>query len=230
MSHPFQRTEMLIGKDKLDILQKSTIMVVGIGGVGSYTVEALARSGVGHLIIVDNDEIDITNINRQIHAFPSTVGMKKVDVMKDRILAINPEARVTCLDLFVGEDNIDQLLAYNVNYIVDAIDTITSKIHLVLKAKENSIPIVSSMGAGNKLDPTRFELADISKTSVCPIARVMRRELKKRGLTKGLRVVFSKEEPVKVFTEKRYPASIAFVPSVAGLILASSVVNELIKE
>ena len=226
MYENFNREERLIGKENLEKLSKAKVAVFGIGGVGSFVVEGLARAGVGNLLLVDNDTIDITNINRQIHANVNTVGKNKVDVMKERILSINPEAKVeTSTEFFMpGSKLIDNSL----DYIVDAIDTVTGKIELVCKANEFNIPIISAMGTGNKLDPTKFEVADIYKTSVCPLAKVMRKELRTRGISK-LKVVYSKEEPIKPKDgDYKTPASISFVPSVAGLIIAGEVIKDII--
>jgi tRNA A37 threonylcarbamoyladenosine dehydratase len=247
MFHSFSRTELLIGKENLDKLKVSTVAVFGVGGVGSYTVEALARCGIGKLVIVDNDTICITNINRQLIATRKTLGKPKVEIMKERILDINPDAEVLAYKEFYCADNSEKLLSQDYDYIVDAIDTVSSKIDLITKAKDMDIRIISCMGAGNKLEPTKFEVADIYETSVCPLAKVMRHELKKRGV-ESLKVVYSKEKPLKPFyeidineenyssisnkktsTEKNHiPGSISFVPSVAGLILAGEVIKDLI--
>lgn len=226
MYEGFSREERLIGKENLEKLNKSKVAVFGIGGVGSFVVEGLARAGIGKLLLVDNDTIDITNINRQIHANINTVGKNKVDVMKERILSINPEAEVDVSTEFFMPGS--KLLDNSLGYIVDAIDTVTGKIELVCKANELNIPIISGMGTGNKLDPTKFEVADIYKTSVCPLAKVMRKELRARGIKK-LKVVYSKEEPIKP-NDGAYktPASISFVPSVAGLIMAGEVIKDVI--
>ena len=230
MSEQFSRTEMLIGKDGIEKLKKSKVAIFGIGGVGSYVVESLARAGVGKFILVDNDEVSTSNINRQIIATTKTIGMPKVEVAKQRILEINPEAKVeTYQEFFMPET--EGILDESVSYIVDAIDTVTAKIELVIRANNLNIPIISSMGTGNKLDPTRFEVTDIYKTSVCPLAKVMRKELKQRGIKK-LKVVYSKEEPIKVekdeTNKKQVPASISFVPSVAGLIISGEVIKDII--
>lgn len=251
MLHRFSRTELLIGKDGLNTLTNSTVAVIGIGGVGSYTVEALARSGVGHLILIDDDDICLTNINRQIHALQSTIGKPKVDVMKERILQINPKLKVTTLKMFFNKDTEEQLFSLNPDYIVDAIDTISSKISLIKTCTERKVPIVVSMGAGNKLNPSGFEVADISKTSVCPMAKVLRRELKRLGVHKGVKAVYSKEQPLKPLqneescatgcvcpptasrtctVKRQIPGSIAFIPSIVGLMLAGVVVNDLIEK
>lgn len=199
------------------------------GGVGSYTAEALARSGIGSLTLIDKDVVDVTNINRQLIADTTTIGKPKVDVCKERLLKINPDLIVTTYQTFCDNTNIDTFFSSKYNYVVDAIDTVSSKLCLVEEANKQNIPIISCMGTGNKLDPTKFEVTDIFKTSVCPLAKVMRKELGKRGI-KHLKVVYSKEEPHKfIETEKRTPASISFVPSVAGLILASEVIKGLME-
>jgi tRNA A37 threonylcarbamoyladenosine dehydratase len=224
----------------MDKLNNEHVAVFGIGGVGGYVVEALARSGVGTFTLVDNDTISLTNINRQIIATMDTVGKYKVNVMKERILSINPNAIVNIHKSFVLKENIDEFNFSSYTYIVDAVDTVSTKIELVLKANQYQIPIISSMGAGNKVNPTLFEVSDIYKTSVCPLAKVMRRELKKRNIKK-LKVVYSKEKPRQIIenedillelkqTKKRsIPASNAFVPSVVGLIIASEVINDIVK-
>ncbi len=230
MSEQFSRTELLIGKEGLNKLQKSKVVVFGVGGVGSYVVEGLARSGVGNIVLVDNDDVALSNINRQIIATYKTLGRAKVEVAKERILEINPEANVEIHQKFFMPDT-DGVIDSSLDYIVDAIDTVTAKIELVVRAKEFGIPIISSMGTGNKFDPTMFEVTDIYKTSVCPLAKVMRKELRARNIDK-LKVVYSKEEPFKsgVIGEngKQIPASIAFVPSVAGMIIAGEVVKDIV--
>lgn len=226
MDNRFSRTELLIGKEAIKKLNKSKVAVFGIGGVGSYVVEGLARAGIGNFILVDKDEVDITNINRQIIATTKTVGKSKVEVSKERILEINPEAKVKIYQEFFMPET-EGILDDSIDYIVDAVDTVTAKIELVVRANKLNIPIISSMGTGNKLDPTAFEVADIYKTSVCPLAKVMRKELKARGVKK-LKVVYSKEEPIKQ-EERGVPASISFVPSVAGLIIAGEVIKDLSK-
>ena len=226
MLNQFSRTELLIGEEGIEKLQNSKVAVFGIGGVGSFVVEGLARAGIGKLLLVDNDTIDITNINRQIHANINTVGKNKVDVMKERILSINPEVEVDVSTEFFMPGS--KLLDNSLGYIVDAIDTVTGKIELVCKANELNIPIISAMGTGNKLDSTKFEVVDIYKTSVCPLAKVMRKELRSRGIEK-LKVVYSKEEPIKPNDgDYKTPASISFVPSVAGLIIAGEVIKDII--
>lgn len=226
MEDRFSRTKLLIGEKAVETLKKSKVAIFGIGGVGSYVVEGLARAGIGNFILVDKDEVDITNINRQIIATTKTVGKPKVEVSKKRILEINPEAKVEIYqEFFMSETK--GILDDSIDYIVDAVDTVTAKIELVVRANKLKIPIISSMGTGNKLDPTAFEVADIYKTSVCPLAKVMRKELKARGIKK-LKVVYSKEEPIKQ-EERGVPASISFVPSVAGLIIAGEVIKDLSK-
>lgn len=227
-NNAFQRTRLLIGDENFLKLQASTVAIFGIGGVGSFTVEALARSGIGHLILIDKDNIDVTNINRQIHALTSTVGKSKVEVMRERILEINPSARVDVVQKFYRSDSdAENFFICGYDYVVDAIDTMTAKISLVLECKRRDIPIISSMGAGNKLDPARFKVADIYKTSTDPVAKIMRRKLKDFGV-KSLKVVYSDEVPRKIDAEKII-GSISFVPSVAGLIIASEVVKDLIQ-
>lgn len=227
----FCRTEYLIGQEALQKLKNSKVAIFGIGGVGSYVVEALARSGVGSFVLVDKDTVSISNLNRQLIATLNTIGKNKVDIAKERILSINPNAKVkTFADFFMpGNTNI---LDNSITYIVDAIDTVTAKIELVIQAKKLDIPIISSMGTGNKLDPTKFEISDIYDTSVCPLAKVMRKELKSRNIS-HLKVLYSKEKPIKtnIIDEngKLIPGTISFVPSVAGLIIAKEVVFDLIQ-
>lgn len=234
MLNQFSRTEMLIGEEAIKKLANSKIAIFGIGGVGSYVAEALARCGVGKFILVDNDKVAITNINRQIIATTKTIGQYKVDLMKQRILDINPNAEVETYKIFYMPDCEEKILNNSINYVVDAIDTVTAKIYLIEEAQRLNIPIISSMGTGNKLDPSKFEITDIYKTSVCPLAKVMRKELKQRNIKK-LNVLYSKEEPVKIkndseekTTKKQVPGSIAFSPSVAGLMISSKVVKDLI--
>ena len=231
MLSQFSRTELLIGKDNIEKLNKAIVAVFGIGGVGSYVVEALARAGIGSFVLVDKDNVDITNINRQIIATHNTIGKAKVDVAKERIFSINPNANVKTYKEFFMKDSTD-LFDSSVSYVVDAVDNVTAKIELVLRANKYNVPIISSMGTGNKLDPKKFEVTDIYKTSVCPLAKVMRKELKKRDI-KNLKVVYSKEDPKKIKfdeNEKVVPASISFVPSVAGLIIAEEVIKDIIKK
>ena len=230
MDEQFQREIMLIGKENLEKLKKSKVIIYGIGGVGSFVCEALARAGIGNLILVDYDKIETTNLNRQIHALHSTIGEQKTEAMKNRILDINPKAKVETYYNKETKEKEEELINETINYVIDCVDTITTKLKLIETAKRKNIPIISSMGTGNKLDPTKFEITDIYKTSVCPLAKVMRKELKKRNI-KNLKVVYSKEEPITQIEnqEKRTPASISFVPSVAGLIIASEVVKDILK-
>lgn len=250
MLNQFSRTELLFGREAMDKLQNSRVAVFGIGGVGGYVCEALVRSGVYHFDLIDDDQVCLTNLNRQIIATHKTVGQYKVDVMRERILEINPDADVSVHKCFFLPENADEFPFEEYDYVVDAVDTVTAKIELVMKAQEKGVPIISSMGAGNKLDPSAFKVADIYKTRVDPLARVMRREMKKRGVKK-LKVVYSEEDPKRPIedmavscrnncicppgaqhkcTERRdIPGSTAFVPSVAGLIIAGEVIKDLIK-
>lgn len=233
MSETFIRTELLLGEAGMAALRQAKVAIFGIGGVGGYVTEALARSGVGAFVLVDRDVVSVSNINRQIIATTRTVGRSKAQLMKERILEINPEASVEVRDCFFLPENADDFDFSSYSYVVDAVDTVTAKLELVVRAVEAGIPVISSMGAGNKLDPTRFEVADIYDTSVCPLARVMRRELKKRGIER-LKVVYSREEaltPKQILSDESkrvIPGSVAFVPSVAGLILAGEVVKDLV--
>lgn len=233
MSERFSRTELLLGAENMERLRQARVAVFGIGGVGGYVVEALARSGVGALDLIDNDTVSLSNVNRQIIATEKTVGQYKVEVARDRILDINPDIRVRTYRTFYMPDTKEQFDFKEYDYVVDAIDTVTGKISLIMQAKEAGVPVISSMGAGNKLNAAAFQVADIYETSVCPLAKVMRRELKKRGVDK-LKVVYSQEKPLtpsEVSVGRRQiPGSIAFVPSVAGLILAGEVVKDLISE
>ncbi len=224
-----ERTAMLIGEDALEHLRHASVAVFGVGGVGSFVVEALARAGVGRLLLCDNDTVSVTNLNRQLIALHSTVGALKVDVAASRVRDISPECDVETRALFYAPDTADDIDLSGYDYIVDAVDSVPAKIELIVRANRLGIPIISCMGAGNKLDPTKFEVADIQKTSVCPLARVMRRELRLRGV-EACKVVYSKEEPVKPPEGgRRCPASISFVPSAAGLILAGEVIRDLIR-
>lgn len=225
MKEQFSRTELLIGKDNVQKLNNSKVAIFGIGGVGSFVAEALARAGIGSFLLIDNDVVSESNINRQLVALHSTVGQLKIDVMKNRILDINPNATVETKAIFYLPETQTQIELSDCNYIVDAIDTVTAKILLIENAKKLSVPIISAMGAGNKLDATKFEITDIYKTKCCPLAKVLRHELKSRGIT-DLKVVYSTEQPSYT---GRPPASISFVPSVAGLLLAGEVVKDLIK-
>lgn len=227
MENQFSRTENLIGNASLEKLKNARIAVFGIGGVGGYVVEALARAGVFNIDIIDNDTVSITNINRQIIATHSSIGKQKTDVMKARVLDINPQANVNVFNTFFLPENSNDFDFSVYDYIIDAVDTVTAKIELIMKANNSNVPIISSMGTGNKLDPTVFEVSDIYKTSVCPLAKVMRYELKKRGIKK-LKVVYSKEQPIKNNND-RIPASISFVPPTAGLIIASEVIKDILK-
>ena len=231
MSEEFSRLELLIGQEAMSRLTRKRVAVFGIGGVGGHVAEALARSGVGALDLIDKDTVDVTNLNRQIVALHSTIGKSKVDVMKERILDINPECQVHAYQCFYLPETKDDFDFFQYDYVVDAVDTVTAKIQLVMEAKRCKTPIISSMGAGNKMNPAAFEVADLYQTSVCPLARVMRRELKKRGIFQ-LKVVYSREEAIHPDFpegEEVVPGSNAFVPSVAGLILASEVVKDLVK-
>ena len=234
MKECFERSAMLLGAEQVESFSNKRVAIFGVGGVGGYVVEALARAGVGAIDLIDNDTVSISNINRQIIALTSTVGRLKTEVMCERIHDINSEAYVNCINKFVLPENIGEFDFAQYDYIVDAIDTVSGKLAIIEKAYFLGKPVISSMGTGNKLDPTRFQIADINKTSVCPLARVMRYELKKRGVKK-LKVLFSDEEPIKPSEEfknekgKAIPASISFVPSVAGLIIASQVIKDLIK-
>lgn len=248
LQHSLSRTELLIGKEALDKLRDSKVVVFGIGGVGSFTVEALARGGVGKLVLVDDDTVCLTNINRQIHATFETISKPKVEVMRDRILSINPKCEVTIHQTFVKEDNIEDIISKDTDYVVDVIDTVSSKIALILWCKEHNIEIISCMGTGNKLDPTKFQITDISKTKICPLARVMRYELRKRGV-KSLKVLYSEETPLKpkldevitckegcvctggtkkCLAKRQIPGSISFVPPVAGMIIGGEVIKDII--
>ncbi len=232
----FSRTRMILGEEAMETLAKSRVAVFGVGGVGGYAVEALVRSGVGAIDIFDNDTVNITNLNRQIIATHDTIGQNKVDVMKDRALSINPRLKINAHNCFFMPENADNYDFAAYDYIIDAVDTVTAKLEIIVRAERSGVPVISCMGAGNKLDPTQFEVTDIYKTSVCPLARVMRRELKNRGINK-LKVVYSKEKPIAPHDaedgreenpdRRSIPASIAFVPSVAGLIAAGEVIKDL---
>ena len=248
MLNQFSRTELLIGKEALERLSKAHVAVFGIGGVGVYVVEALVRSGIGKFDLIDDDKVCLTNLNRQIIATRDTIGRYKVEVMRERILSINSDAEVTTHRCFYLPENARDFDFSSYDYVVDAVDTVTAKLEIVMRAKESNIPVISCMGVGNKLNPTQLEIADIYKTSVCPLAKVMRRELRKRGVDK-LKVLYSKEEPItplddsedtcrehcvcppgttrKCTQRRAIPGSISFVPSAAGLIIASEVVKDL---
>lgn len=234
MSEIFKRTEMLIGSDALKRLGASAVAVFGVGGVGCGAVEALARGGIGRIDLIDNDTVSKSNINRQLAATHSTVGMLKTEAAKRRISEINPDCEVNTFNIFILPENIDKFDFTPYDYVVDAIDTVSGKIAIIESCSKQKIPVISSMGTGNKLDPTKFEITDIYKTSVCPLARVMRTEMKKRGIKK-LKVLYSKEEPLKpIITEttergKAVPGSVSFVPPVAGMIIGGEVIRDLIK-
>ncbi|GIP16878.1 tRNA threonylcarbamoyladenosine dehydratase [Paenibacillus montaniterrae] len=245
MLHQFSRTELAIGPEGLEKMRNSTVAVLGIGGVGSLAAEALARTGVGRIILIDKDVVDITNINRQIHALTTTIGQPKAELMRERIKLINPECDAIALRMFYTEETYEKLFEYKLDYVVDASDTIIYKVHLIKECLKRNIPIISSMGAANKMDPTRFRVADISKTHTDPIARVVRTKLRKEGIKKGVKVVFSDEEPIKpredvtqrivpenapeIRKAQQPPSSNAFVPSVAGLVMVSAVVKDLLE-
>lgn len=247
--HRFSRTELLIGKEKMDMLANSKVVVLGVGGVGSFCAEGLARSGVGTIVLVDDDNVCLTNLNRQVHATNKTIGLKKTNAMKERLLDINPNINVICYDTFLNKDNIGEVIPLDADYVVDAIDTVTAKIATVLFCEENGIELISCLGTGNKFDPLQFEITDIYKTSVCPLAKVMRHELKKRKVKK-LKVLYSKEIPTKPKTgdvisckegcvctgdnkkctiRRQIPGSMSYVPPVAGLTLSGHVINSIIK-
>jgi len=242
MNGAFERSALLLKEQNILKFKKSKIAIFGIGGVGSYVCEALIRTGFENLILIDNDTISLSNLNRQIHATVKTIGQSKVEAMKERMLSINPNANIVTHQTFYLPDTNDDLLTNDIAYIVDAIDTVTAKIDLIVKAQALNIPIISAMGAGNKLNPTQLTVSDIYKTSVCPLAKVMRHELKKRHI-KSLKVVYSQEEPIKIKAEElsqtmrdelqnnhkhTIPGSVSFVPSVMGLIIASEIVKDLI--
>ena len=238
MQTQYQRTAMLLGEEKIQVLQNKKVAVFGIGGVGGYVCEALARSGIGHFELFDHDVVSATNINRQIIALHSTVGRKKTEVMKERMLDINPELDVVVHDCFYLPRNADEFSFSDFDYVVDCVDTVTAKLEIISRCKRENVPVISSMGTGNKLDPTGFVVTDISKTKVCPLAKVMRKECKTRGI-KDLKVVYSEEKPISPKTlqlletempsdgKRSIPGSIAFVPSAAGLVLAAEVVKDL---
>jgi tRNA A37 threonylcarbamoyladenosine dehydratase len=245
----FSRMELLVGAAAMERLSAAKVAVFGIGGVGSYTVEALVRAGVGKLVLVDDDCVCLTNLNRQLHATTQTIGRPKVDVMKERVLSINPRAEVETIQKFYLPETAEEIMSQDFCYVVDAIDTVTAKIDLIMRCQAMEIPVISCMGAGNKMDPTRFEVADLFKTSVCPLAKVMRQELRSRG-AKPVKVVYSKEQPLSpddgaeascrqncvcppgtarsCTIRRQIPGSMSFVPSVAGLILAGEVIKDLI--
>ncbi|MCI1944177.1 tRNA threonylcarbamoyladenosine dehydratase [Clostridium luticellarii] len=246
--HAFSRTELLIGTEALQKLKESTVVIFGLGGVGGFTLEAIARSGLGHIVLVDDDTVCLTNINRQIQATFDTIGRYKVDVLKDRVLAINPNCRVETHHTFVKENNIDEIIPADTDYVVDTVDTVSSKISLVLWCKTHHIDVISCMGAGNKMDPTQFKISDIYDTRICPLAKVMRHELRKRGI-KSLKVLYSEEVPrkpkieevvtckegcvcvggsKKCLAKRQIPASNSFVPPVAGMIIGGEVIKDIL--
>ena len=245
MLHQFSRNELAIGKEGIDKLRQTTVAILGIGGVGSFAAEACARSGIGKIVLVDKDNVDITNVNRQLVAYLSTVGQSKSAVMKERIADINPACEVIDMHMFYTDENYEQFFAQKIDYVIDASDTVMYKIHVMKECLRRNIPIISSMGAANKLDPTRFQIADISKTHTDPLAKVIRTKLRKEGITKGVTVVFSDESPIVAKPEvvaevgnqeatvrkaQLPPSSNAFVPSVAGLFAASWVINQIIAD
>ncbi|MGL4821375.1 MAG: tRNA threonylcarbamoyladenosine dehydratase [Bacilli bacterium] len=246
MLHQFSRNELAFGQEGLKKLSEATVVVLGVGGVGSFSAEALVRSGVGRVILIDKDVIDITNVNRQIHATLDTVGQPKVEVMKQRMLSINPHCDVITMQMFYNEDTYEQLFAHQIDWVIDASDTISYKIHIIKECIARNIQIISSMGAANKLDPTRFRVVDLFKTTTDPIAKVMRTKLRKEGVKGPIPVVFSDESPVITRSDVRDqivqdpnspirkskfpPSSNAFVPSVAGLIAAAHVINDITKD
>ncbi|HEY0827508.1 MAG TPA: tRNA threonylcarbamoyladenosine dehydratase [Bacilli bacterium] len=244
MLNQFSRTELAIGATGMDIMSNSTVAVLGIGGVGSIAAEALARMGIGRIIMIDKDTVDITNINRQIHALLTTVGQQKAELMRERIKLINPDCDVIALNMFYTEETFEQLFAYPLDYVLDASDTISYKIHLIKQCLERKVPIISCMGAANKMDPTQFKVDDISKTKMDPLARVIRTKLREAGIRKGVKVVYSTEKPIKPLEDvtkrivpenapdrrkaQQPPSSNSFVPPVAGLIMVSVVVKDLL--
>lgn len=245
MLHQFSRNELAVGTEGVELMRNTTVAILGIGGVGSFAAEACARSGVGKIILVDKDNVDITNINRQLVAYTSTVGRSKSEIMKERILDINPNCEVHDLHMFYTEETFENFFSYNLDYVIDASDTIIYKVHLMKECLRRGVKMISSMGAANKTDPTRFKIADISKTHTDPLAKVIRSKLRKEGIYKGIPVVFSDESPIivredvvetvgkpdaKIRKAKMPPSSNAFVPSVAGLIAASWVINDITKE
>ena len=234
MADLYDRTRMLIGQEGIDALQHAHVLIAGVGGVGSFAAEALARAGVGTLTLLDNDVVDVTNLNRQIHAVQSTIGMPKVMAMAERIHAINPDIVVHTIQAFLLNDNLHVLGDAPYDYIIDAVDTVTAKLALVQYARERQIPVICSMGTANKLDAAKFEITDISKTHTCPLARVMRKELRDRGITEGVEVLYSTAKPITLQPaadgERRPPGSISYVPSVAGLLLAGHVIETIIEK
>lgn len=245
MLHQFSRNELAVGSEGVDLLKNTTVAILGVGGVGSFAAEACARSGIGKIILVDKDNVDITNINRQLVAYTSTIGRSKSEVMKERILDINPECEVHDLHMFYTEETYEEFFTHNLDYVIDASDTVIYKIHLMKECLARGVKMISSMGAANKTDPTKFQIVDISKTHTDPLSKIIRRKLRKEGIYKGIPVVFSDESPIivreevveivgkpdsKIRKAKMPPSSNAFVPSVAGLVAASWVINDITKE
>jgi len=245
MLHQFSRNELAVGTEGVDLYRNTTVAILGVGGVGSFAAEACARSGIGKIILVDKDNVDITNINRQLVAYTSTIGRSKSEVMKERILDINPDCEVHDLHMFYTEETYEEFFSYNLDYVIDASDTMIYKVHLMKECLTRGVKMISSMGAANKTDPTRFQIADISKTHTDPLARIIRTKLRKEGIKKGIPVVFSDESPIVVREDvvgtvgkpeatirkaKMPPSSNAFVPSTVGLIAASWVINDITKE
>lgn len=245
MLHQFSRNELAVGSEGLELLKNTTVAILGVGGVGSFAAEACARSGIGKIILVDKDNVDITNINRQLVAYTSTIGRSKSEVMKERILDINPECEVHDLHMFYTEETYEEFFTHNLDYVIDASDTVIFKIHLMKECIARGVKMISCMGAANKTDPTKFQIADISKTHTDPLAKVIRKKLRKEGIYKGVPVVFSDESPIivredvletvgkpdsKIRKAKMPPSSNAFVPSVAGLVAASWVINDITKD
>ncbi|HDY4484308.1 TPA: tRNA threonylcarbamoyladenosine dehydratase [Staphylococcus aureus] len=246
MKHQFSRNELAIGQQGLDLLKQQTVVILGVGGVGSFAAEALARTNIGHIILIDKDDVDITNVNRQLHTLTTTVGQSKVSLMEERIKLINPDCKVTPLHMFYTEETYEEIFDnYDIDYFVDASDTIMYKVHLMKECLDREIKVISSMGAANKTDPTRFTISDISKTHTDPMAKIIRQKLKKLGIRKGIPVVFSDESPIVIREDVKDivgdknainrkgqmpPSSNAFVPSVVGLICASYVVNDVLKD
>ncbi|PTF18197.1 tRNA threonylcarbamoyladenosine dehydratase [Staphylococcus devriesei] len=246
MKHQFSRNELAYGQEGLDLLKGKIVAVLGVGGVGSFAAEALARTNIGHIILIDKDDVDITNVNRQIHALTTTIGQSKVTLMEERIKLINPDCKVTPLHMFYTEETYEDLFNnYNIDYFIDASDTIIYKVHLMKECLERGIKVISSMGAANKTDPTRFKIADISQTFMDPMAKIIRNRLKRQGIKKGVPVVFSDESPIVIREDVKAtvgdanainrkgqipPSSNAFVPSTVGLICASYVVNDILKD
>jgi len=248
MLHRYSRTELLLGAKGMAKLQKAKVTVIGIGGVGSFAAEALARSGVGNITLIDYDDICLTNVNRQIHALTETIGRPKVEVMAERLHQIDPKINVRALKTFYAKENEHELILPEDGYVIDAVDTVTAKLAIITRCRELSVPVVSCMGAGNKLDPTQFKVTDIAKTAICPLARIVRKELRKRGIKRGVKVVYSEEAPLvpeeadsscakncicpgqdaNCLRKRQIPGSISFVPSVAGLIAAGVVVRDLL--